>query len=296
MQKLKSLFDRDTLLHLRLPFSFFLLPVFCFAISQAFPINWMNTSILFIVLHFFIYPASNIYNSYMDDDKGSIGGLKNPPPATRKMYIVSIIFDGIGLLLSALLGWKMLLLMTGYIFISKAYSWKRIRLKKMAFLGWLTVMLFQGGYTFMMVNMASENDFSGEWFTSKNMLCMLIASLLIGGYYPLTQIYQHEEDRSRGDFTISYRLGINGTFIFTGVLFILACISVWYYFQVYYFQTHFLVFMTSLTPVIIYYLFWFAKSIKNKAKADYLHAMKMTFLSSCCLIICFIALFFLNHR
>ena len=295
MQKLRLLFDRNTLLHLRLPFSFFLLPVFIFAISQAFPLNWPNTVVLFVALHFFIYPGSNIYNSYMDDDKGSIGGLRNPPPATRKMYYVSIIFDAAGLLLSSLLGWKMLLLMTGYIFISKAYSWKGIRLKKMAFAGWLTVMLFQGGYTCMMVSMAATNTYNAEWFTIKNLLCMLLASLLIGGYYPLTQIYQHEEDSSRGDFTLSFKLGINGTFIFSGALFVLACVVAWIYFGLFYSTTYFIVFITGLMPVIAYYLFWFAKSSKNKANADYLHAMRMTILSSCCLTICFLAIYFMNH-
>src|SRR5205085_6047166 len=97
----------------------------------------------------------------------------------------------------------MVILMLVYIGVSKAYSWKKIRLKKYGVTGWLVVMLFQGGYTFLLVNMASENRFGISWFDYKHIECMLIASLLIGGFYPLTQIYQHEEDSQRGDFTIS---------------------------------------------------------------------------------------------
>src|SRR6185369_1125773 len=167
-KSIASFFDRNTLLHLRLPFSFFLLPIFCFAISQAATINPVNTIIIFIALHFFIYPGSNIYNSYMDKDKGSIGGLKNPPPVTRKLYLMSILFDSTGILLCLFINWQMMLMILVYIGISKAYSWKKIRLKKFGITGWLVVMLFQGGYTFLLVNMASENFFELSWFNHKH--------------------------------------------------------------------------------------------------------------------------------
>src|SRR6185369_14963251 len=106
-----SLFDRDTLLHLRLPFSFFLLPIFCFSLSQSVSIHIINTIIVFISLHFFIYPGSNIYNSYMDKDTGSIGGLKHPPPVTRKLFHASILCDSIGLFLCVLISPLMILMM-----------------------------------------------------------------------------------------------------------------------------------------------------------------------------------------
>jgi 1,4-dihydroxy-2-naphthoate polyprenyltransferase len=289
-----SFLDRNTLIHLRLPFSFFLLPIFCFAISQADNIVWTNTLLVFIALHFFIYPGSNVYNSYMDNDKGSIGGLRNPPPVTKNLFYASIFFDSIGLILSLLINWKMLLLMLVYVGVSKAYSWKKIRLKKYGFTGWLVVMLFQGGYTFLLVNMAADNLFSMEWFSIKRIEAMLLASLLIGAYYPLTQIYQHEEDRSRGDYTISYKLGITGTFVFTGILFLLACAVAWNYFNAFYTTNQFYVFIACLIPVAIYFCFWFAKIFHNKVYADYTHAMRITFISSCCMITCFTIIFFFN--
>ena len=295
MKNLISLFDRNTILHLRLPFSFFLLPVFCFAISQTEAIDLYNTIIIFLALHFFIYPGSNIYNSYMDKDTKSIGGLKNPPPVTKNLYYVSIIFDLGGLLICLLISKWMLPMMALYILISKAYSWKGIRLKKYPVTGWLVVMLFQGGYTFLLVNMAATNRFDAGWFTLSNLMCMLIASLLIGGYYPLTQIYQHDEDSRRGDMTISFKLGIIGTFIFSGLIFLFACFTSWYYFTAYFDIRHFVIFMVCLAPVIVYFTFWLAKTLSDKAMADYKHAMQMTLISSCCLIICFSILLFINH-
>ncbi len=248
------------------------------------------------MLHFFIYPGSNVYNSFMDEDTGSIGGLKKPPPVTRKLYYASIVCDITGLLLSLLISFKMLLLMVVYIGISKAYSWKKIRLKKYPLFGWIVVMLFQGGYTFLLVNMACENIFNAAWFAGKNIICMLIASLLIGGYYPLTQIYQHDEDGSRGDYTISYRLGITGTFVFSGILFLLSCAVAFFYFQAYYEVKHYVIFISCLFPVIIYYFYWLNKATGDKKFADYDHTMRMTFISSTCMIICFSTLFFINHK
>lgn len=290
----RSVFDRDTVLHLRLPFSFFLLPVFVFGISQASNIHATNTLIVFFALHFFIYPGSNIYNSYMDKDTGSIGGLKHPPPVTPKLYYASIVMDIAGLFICLLAGWQNVLIMAGYVAFSKAYSWHGIRLKKYPYLGWLMVAFFQGGYTFLLANMAAENVFDTSWFTAKNMLCMLIATLLIGAYYPLTQIYQHDEDGKRGDYTISYKLGVKGTFIFSASLFFFAFIVVFRYLTEYYTLQQFIVFGICVISIICYFVYWLVKAIRNEAYADYSHAMKMTFISSVCMVSCFSIIALMN--
>ncbi len=293
--RILSTFDRDTVLHLRVPFSLFLAPVFCFGISQATSVHTINAVVVFIALHFFIYPASNIYNSYMDRDTGSIGGLKQPPPVTSKLYHASIIFDTIGLLLLTLAGWQCMLLALIYVLFSKAYSWHGVRLKKYTYGSWLTVMFFQGGYTFMLVCMAAQNNYSWEWFTPKNVECMLIASILIGGSYPLTQIYQHAEDSSRGDNTLSYRLGIRGTFLFTMLFFTAGAGIAFHYFTTYYSIGQFFIFCGCLAPVLVYFLNWFRLTMKDHANADFEHVMLMNKVSSVCMIVCFVVLYFLNH-
>jgi 1,4-dihydroxy-2-naphthoate octaprenyltransferase len=290
-----NLFDRDTVLHLRVPFSFFLLPVFVFGISQAPVIDLYTTSIIFIAIHLLIYPGSNVYNSYMDKDEGSIGGLRNPPPVTRRLYYASIVCDIAGLLLAGLAGWKYPLIISGYVAFSKSYSWTGIRVKKYPYLGWTSVMFFQGGYTYMMANMAATKHIDLSWFTAQNLECMLIASLLIGGSYPLTQIYQHEEDGRRGDHTISYRLGIKGTFIFTSVLFLCGALVTLHYFCHYYTINYFLIFLACLLPVVIYFSYWFIKSMKDKSFADYSHAMLMNKIASACMTVCFVIILVINQ-
>ena len=290
-----SIFDHDTILHLRIPFSFFLLPVFCFGVSQASTIRITDTLIVFFAMHLLIYPGSNVYNSYMDKDTGSIGGLEHPPPVTPKLYYASIIFDIAGLSICALSSWQNALVMAGYVAFSKSYSWHGIRLKKYAYLAWASVMFFQGGYTFMLAHMAAEGNVSIQWFTTKNIECMVISSLLIGGFYPLTQIYQHDEDSQRGDFTISYRLGIIGTFIFTAVLFLCGTVIAYNYFTAYNALSHFIIFLACLLPAVAYFAYWFVITSKNRARADYTHAMRMNKVASLCMIICFTIILYLNH-
>jgi 4-hydroxybenzoate polyprenyltransferase len=286
---------RDVFLHLRLSFSFFLLPVFLFGLSEANELYFKNIILVLIILHFFIYPASNMYNSFMDKDTGSIGGLKNPPPVSQKMYYTSIALDLTGLLLCTFISGFYVLLMGLYILISKAYSWDKIRLKKYGIAGWLIVMLFQGGYTFMLVNIAAQNNISIEWLDTKNMAAMIFSSLLIGGYYPLTQIYQHEEDKNRGDITISYQLGIKGTFLFTASVFTLAVITAYIYFIQYHSINHFALFVSCLIPVMLYFVYWAFIAFKNPGKANYQHAMRMMTISSSAMIVCFLIMFAINQ-
>ena len=56
-----------------------------------------------------------------------------------------------------------------------------------------------------------------QLFEKTNLLLALVSTLFLCGSYPLTQVYQHEEDARRGDRTLSLRLGIRGTFVFAAV-------------------------------------------------------------------------------
>ena len=82
---------RSTWLHLRIPFSFYLLPIFCFAVSQAPHPRLAVTLLIAIILHLMAYPASQGFNSYYDRDQGSIGGLlarTDPGPLSDIRYAV----------------------------------------------------------------------------------------------------------------------------------------------------------------------------------------------------------------
>lgn len=283
---------RDTLKLLRIPFSYFLMPVFFFALSQATEIDWIKVVICFWVLHLFVYPASNGYNSYMDQDESSIGGIENPPKPTKQLFYVSIIFDIIGLCLSLLVSYNFFLNIIVYILVSRAYSFRKIRLKKFPILGFLTVVFFQGAFTFWMVYSGiSKNEIE---LNNKTMFVLAACLFLIGGVYPLTQVYQHQADKANGDITISYKLGVKGTFIFCAIMFICSNIFLFYYFSTTEKLNHFILFQVFLFPVILYFLSWFLKVIKNEKEASFKNTMQMNFIASTCMNLLFITLLILN--
>ena len=132
-------------------------------------------------------------------------------------------------------------------------------------------------------------------YTPELSFVLAACSFLIAGVYPLTQIYQHEADAASGDFTISYRLGIIGTFIFSSLMFVIANILLFFYFSQTGKPNHFIIFQAFLLPVIIYFSWWFLKTMKDKSQANFRNTMRMNAIASTCMNLCFILLLILNN-
>src|SRR5688572_5282863 len=283
---LAPMISTSTIKLLRIPFSFFLSPIYFFALAQVPRINWFHAVLIFLILHFLIYPASNGYNSYMDRDTESIGGLEKPPPPSRQLLGVTILLDSVGILLSLLIGPVFTLVMLFYIGASKAYSYRGIRLKKYPYLGYFIVIFFQGAATFWLVYYGSSNDPEAPvpWQG------MVVCSLLVGGFYPLTQIYQHKQDIDDGVSTISYKLGYTGTFIFCSFVYVLA----WLFMAQFFIsnQQGYQLLMVGIffIPVIVYFIRWFLMVRKNVQQANFKNTMKMNWLAATCTNISFLIL------
>lgn len=226
-----SWFDKNTVKHLRLPFSFFLMPVFLFAVSQSDSINWVSTTLAFVILHLLVFPSSNGYNSFQDRDTESIGGLKHPPKVSRNLYRATLLMDVVAVLSGFLISFSFPLYVFIFILMSRAYSYRPVRLKQYAVIGFLTVFIFQGAFVFLMTSSAISTFSFANFFTLNNIICMSVASLFIGSVYPLTQIYQHKADKRDGVTSLSYKLGYNGTFVFSGILFSIATVLLYFYFS-----------------------------------------------------------------
>jgi 1,4-dihydroxy-2-naphthoate octaprenyltransferase len=287
------MFNRSTLLHLRIPFSFFLLPVFLFAWAIAPNADWFCVAIVFLSLHVFLYPASNGYNSYFDKDEKSIGGLRHPPKVTTDLYRWAIVFDVLAVTLGLMINTTFAIMLVSYGLVSKAYSHPSIRLKKYAVLSWVIAGFFQGAFTFWMAYIGLTN---GTWgVITSQWQPALLTSAILWGSYPMTQIYQHEEDKKRGDITLSYKLGIRGTFLFTLVMFSVASAFFWIWFYQNHSETLGWYFLVAMLPIVVYFNIWFMKVLVDESKADFDHTMQLNFLSSLMLNVFFIYLYFQLH-
>ncbi len=271
---------KSTLLHLRIPFSFFLLPVFLLACAVAGSVNETNFWLSLIVLHLLIYPASNAYNSYFDKDEQSIGGLKNPPPVSKQLYSVSLLFDLIGIGLGFLISLEFSLMIFIYGMVSKAYSHPSVRLKKYPIIGWLAAGIFQGYFTYILSLIALLDTTFTSILTWELQLPGVLSTIMLLGSYPMTQVYQHEEDSKRGDQTLSLKLGILGTFHFTASMFTLAVVGFGGYYAFYFSTQLALGFAVFLSPVLLYFFLWYFKVRKNVEEANFSSTMRLNFISS----------------
>jgi 1,4-dihydroxy-2-naphthoate octaprenyltransferase len=267
------------------------MPVYWFAVSRVNHINWSDAILIFIVLHVLVYPASNGYNSYMDRDTGSIGGIKNPLQPTKQLFYVTMVMDIIAVALSFYITWIFATGIFLYILASKAYSYRGIRLKKYPVIGYLTVIIFQGCATFFLVYHGSESNHT----TNIPVIAMIGAGLLIGGFYPLTQIYQHLEDLKDGVKTISYKLGYRGTFIFAGTIYVLAFCALGVHFFLSDEWNGFLILQIFMIPVLAYFIIWFRRVWSNEKEANFKNTMQMNLLASLCTNLGFISVLIFIH-
>lgn len=141
-------------------------------------------------------------NSAFDRDEGDIAYLRRPPPPPRFLFAF-----GLGMMLAGLAG--AMRMPRGFLFayaacfvMSVAYSVPPVRLKAVAGADWLINMVGFGTLTPYAGWAATARPLDLAHALVLAAFCPLFASL-----YPLTQIYQLDEDARRGDRTLAVRLG-----------------------------------------------------------------------------------------
>ena len=203
--------------------------------------------------------------------------------------------DGIGVLTGLIISASFSLFVLIFILMSRAYSYRNVRLKKYPVIGFLTVFIFQGAFVYLMASSAITTFSVTSYFTINNLICMSVASFFIGSIYPLTQIYQHEADKNDGVISISYKLGYVGTFIFSALLFSLASLFLFYYFNLKHQQIALWLFLIIMLPVIAKLSLWFNKVRRDTSHANFENTMTMNLLTSTCMNLYFVVLILNNH-
>jgi 1,4-dihydroxy-2-naphthoate octaprenyltransferase len=204
-------------IHLRLHFQLLLAPVFLWGWLVAGGGFSRDVVLGFVSFHGFLYSGATAFNSYYDRDAGPVGGLERPPAVVPALLPFSLAVQAVGCVLAALVNLPFVVLYAVFVVLSFAYSHPRIRLKARTVTSLVVVGVGQGALAFLAAWAAT----SGELFSvlSLNGLLGAVASvLLIVALYPLTQLYQMEEDASRGDRTAAVVWGPRRCFGFA-----LAC-------------------------------------------------------------------------
>jgi 4-hydroxybenzoate polyprenyltransferase len=143
-------------------------------------------------------------NSAYDHDDGDIAYLRQPPPAPTGLAIVGLGLMAIGFVATWDFGptWRVVYGVCAL--MSIAYSVPPMRLKRVGGVDWLINVIGFGTLTIW-----AGWEITGRPLELNYLLIFLGFAPLFGALYPLTQLYQVDSDRARGDRTLAVRLGVS---------------------------------------------------------------------------------------
>jgi len=195
------------------------------------------------------------------------------------LYYFSLLLDVIALILAFLVSIELVVAVLLYGLFSKLYSHRSTRLKKSPYISFLIVFIFQGACVYWSSYAAISGLSILNGWNLNFVLAGLICSCLVGANYPLTQVYQHEEDRKRGDKTLSMVLGIRGSFLFAGALFATAVVLLFIYWRNLQQLYNFWIFLPLAASVAAVFFDWYGKVRRDPAQANFRNMSRMTLVS-----------------
>ena len=142
-------------------------------------------------------------NSAYDLDEGDIGYLDAPPPPPPHLAAFSLGLMAIGQVIAFALPLGFVVAYAICFAMSVAYSVPPVRLKAVAGADWIINIVGVG----VLTPFAGWSA-SGAPLRADGVWIMIGFGCLFGALYPLTQIYQFDEDSSRGDRTLARILGV----------------------------------------------------------------------------------------
>jgi 4-hydroxybenzoate polyprenyltransferase len=204
---------KDLFVHLRLHFQLLLAPVFLWGWLIAGGGLSREVLVGFASFHGFLYSGATAFNSYYDRDVGPVGGLEHPPQVSAALLPFSLAVQAMGWLLAVFVSLPFFVLYAACMALSFAYSHPRVRLKARTLTSLAVVGLGQGALAFLAAWAATRGELASAW-SLDGALGALAAVLLILALYPLSQLFQVEEDAARGDRTVAVVWGARRCFSF----------------------------------------------------------------------------------
>lgn len=192
--------------------------------------------------HLGLYSGATAFNSYWDKDEGPIGGIHHPPPMAPWMWYASWVWMLLPFMVLILdiaqtrMPMTAALIYASSLFLFWAYSSPHTRWKGRPYLSVFVIAISTGTNGFFMGyiagggaifaannlaiglglgdanNLALESSLVAEGAISA-MLPFLAAfgvALILISFYPISQLFQFEEDQKRNDRTLAMHIGIRG--------------------------------------------------------------------------------------
>lgn len=156
-------------------------------------------------------------NSVFDRDEGDIGYLNAPPPLPRYLLHFSVALLVAGQLMAFTLPRGFQIAYAICFVLSILYSVPPFRFKAVAGVDWVINMWGFGTLTPYAAWAAT-----GRPLDAGHGLVLVAFCPLFAGLYPLTQLYQFDEDRRRGDRTLALILGMRASLIVATLATLLA--------------------------------------------------------------------------
>ncbi len=271
---------RLLLTHLRLHFQLLLAPLFLWGAALAGGRLTPRLLLGFLAFHVFLYGGTTAFNSAYDRDEGPVGGLYQPPPAPLALLPFSLVVQAIGALLAALVSPAALAVYLAMALLGAAYSHPATRWKASPATALPTIAFGQGVLGFL-AGFATASP-------APNTPALVVvvgavsAALVVSGFYPLSSLFQLEEDRQRGDRTIGVAWGAPAAFAVALGCFLLALPLLvglaWSRFG----PLDALALALGMAVVILGTLRWRRRFVATAVRQNFLAAMRLNALAAAC--------------
>jgi len=174
--------------------------------------------IQFFNVHLLLFGGATAYNSYWDKDSGPVGGLKNPPPMTQWMWLASLLLQMVGLMIaipqgSLFVSVYALSMLFFWLYSTPLARWKSRPIKSLIAIGIST-----GFNSVLLGYLAAGNTL----LSVPILIAAAGVTFMLLSLYPLSQIYQQDEDLRRGDQTFAVQYGTYAVYRFFKISFLIG--------------------------------------------------------------------------
>lgn len=273
---------RDFVIHLRLPFQLVMFFIFLTGFVVGGYSNISNLLLGAIIFFIFISGGTVAYNSYYDKDEGPVNFIKNPPKPTKSLLILSIIFKLSGIILSLLINFKFFIVCVTFVFLSVLYSHPKFRFKTKYGLD-------------LVINGVGYGSLSilGGWLCTtseinfKIIFLSIIAFFIVSTGHPLTQIFQYEDDKKKGDKTFVVIFGPKKSLLVSVILLLIGLI-LFNVFSAIYFNFLFNIVISVVGLAGAFCIYSWSKNLRRVNNVNLLGAAYLGIIIGCVVFIGFI--------